>query len=225
MALLSCEHVTVRYENNTVLHDLSFEVNAGDYLCILGENGSGKTTLLKTLLGLISPDEGKISFEGGFSAQKIGYLPQQTQIQKDFPASVQEVVLSGCLNRMGRRLFTDAQDRETVRQSLEQMNISHLARRSYRELSGGQQQRVLLARALCAAGSMLVADEPVTGLDPASAKDMYSILEKLHKDGMTVIMITHDTEAAVQYATHILSFEKEFFFGTAEQYRNRRIGA
>ena len=172
MALISCRDVAMTYENTVALRNLTFDVESGDYLCILGENGSGKSTLIKGLLGLKAPARGTITFGDGLRQNEIGYLPQQTQIQREFPACVSEVVLSGCLNRGGLPFYTRA-DRERARENMEKLELSGLSRRSYRELSGGQQQRVLLARALCATRKLLLLDEPVSGLDPVAAAHMY----------------------------------------------------
>lgn len=181
MALISCRDVAMTYENTVALRNLTFDVESGDYLCILGENGSGKSTLIKGLLGLKAPTRGTITFGDGLRQNEIGYLPQQTQIQREFPACVSEVVLSGCLNRGGLPFYTRA-DRERARENMEKLELSGLSRRSYRELSGGQQQRVLLARALCATRKLLLLDEPVSGLDPVAAAHMYRLLEQLNRN-------------------------------------------
>ena len=150
MAQLSCQNLTVGYDGRTVLQGLNFEVNPGDYLCILGENGSGKSTLMKTILGLQAPISGTILTGDGLRKNEIGYLPQQTQAQKDFPASVREIVLSGCQGRCGSRPFYSKEEKRLAEENIGKMGIGSLTKRCYRELSGGQQQRVLLARALCA---------------------------------------------------------------------------
>ena len=219
MALVQCEHVTLGYDGHAVLSDVSFEVHQGDYLCIIGENGSGKSTLMKTVLGLQKPISGSITFGEGLSQTEIGYLPQQTAIQKDFPATVREIVLSGCQARAGRRPFYSREDKALARQNMERMRLADLSGRCYRELSGGQQQRVLLARALCATRKMLVLDEPVAGLDPKVTAEMYALIRRLNReDGITVMMISHDLAAALQEATHILHVGGGFFFGTKEAY-------
>ena len=198
---------------------MRFEIGSGDYLCIIGENGSGKTTLMKTILGLLKPMGGSISFGEGLRQNEIGYLPQQTAVQRDFPATVQEIVLSGCQARMGRRPFYSREEKELARRNMERMELMPLAKRCYRELSGGQQQRVLLARALCATRKLLVLDEPVSGLDPHVTAEMYALIRKLNReDGITVIMISHDVTVAVQEASHILHVGMELFFGTTEEY-------
>lgn len=226
MAQLICNDVTLGYEGKIVTEHLSFEVNKGDYLCIVGENGAGKSTLIKALLGLKSPMSGEISTGDGLMPTEIGYLPQQTLVQKDFPASVREIVLSGLLNKCGSRPFYSRAQKEFARMQMERMNIAHLAKRCYRELSGGQQQRVLLARALCATGKMLLLDEPVAGLDPKVTSEMYALIERLNReDGITVIMVSHDINAAVNYASHILHISSTpLFFGTKEDYVKTDIG-
>ncbi len=225
MAQLSCQGVSLGYDGKEILHDLSFTVNEGDYLCIVGENGSGKSTLMKTILGLHSPMKGKIVTGDGLKQTEIGYLPQQTVVQKDFPASVREIVLSGCQARCGLRPFYNAEEKQLAAEAMKKMNITHLAKRCYRELSGGQQQRVLLARALCATRKVLLLDEPVSGLDPKVTVEMYRLIHELNvRDEITVIMISHDIAAAMRYATHILHIGKTVFFGTKLEYMDSDIG-
>lgn len=219
MAQLTCQNLCVGYDGKSVLQGLSFEVFAGDFLCIVGENGSGKSTLMKTILGLQPPISGRILTGDGLRKNEIGYMPQQTQRQKDFPASVREIVLSGCQGRCGSRPFYSKEEKQLAAEAMDRMHITPLAKRCYRELSGGQQQRVLLARALCAAGKMLLLDEPVSGLDPRATAEMYRLIGELnHRDGITVIMISHDITAAVQYASHILHIGDTVFFGTKTAY-------
>ena len=219
MAQLICQDLCVGYDGKAVLQDLSFAVFSGDYLCIVGENGSGKSTLMKTILGLQQPVRGRILTLDGLRKNEIGYLPQQTQVQKDFPASVREIVLSGCQGRCGSRPFYNKEEKQLAADAMEKMQIAQLAKRCYRELSGGQQQRVLLARALCATRKMLLLDEPVSGLDPKVTAEMYTLIEKLNReDGITVIMISHDIAAAVKYASHILHIGDAVFFGTKTAY-------
>ena len=219
MAQLICQDLCVGYDGKAVLQDLNFAVFSGDYLCIAGENGSGKSTLMKTILGLQQPVRGRILTLDGLRKNEIGYLPQQTQVQKDFPASVREIVLSGCQGRCGSRPFYNKEEKQLALDAMDKMQITQLARRCYRELSGGQQQRVLLARALCATQKMLLLDEPVSGLDPKVTAEMYALIEKLNReDGITVIMISHDIAAAVKYASHILHLGDTVFFGTKADY-------
>lgn len=219
MALITVSNASLGYEGKAIVSDINFSVCEGDYLCIVGENGSGKSTLMKTLLGQKNVISGKIEFSDGLKQNEIGYLPQQTDVQKDFPASVKEIVLSGCLNRSGFRPFYSKSQKETAARNMEKLGITDLSGKCYRELSGGQQQRVLLARALCAAEKLLVLDEPVAGLDPMVTKSLYSLIEEINRSGMTVIMVSHDMDAAVEYASHILHIgHKPLFFGKKEDY-------
>lgn len=219
---IECQNLTVGYDGRAILKDINFTVNRGDYLCIIGENGAGKTTLLRTLLGLQPPVSGKILFGDGLERKRCGYLPQQTVIQRDFPASVSEIVLSGCQNRCGLRPFYRKEEKEYVHKMMEKMGIAHLKDKCYRELSGGQQQRTLLARALCATQEMLFLDEPVSGLDPVATEEMYRLIEQINReDHITILMISHDIKAAVAYADHILEIGKQIFLGTAQEYLER----
>lgn len=222
MVQLKVENLTVGYNSKIILKDLNFQINSGDYLCIVGENGSGKSTLLKTMLRLQLPLSGKIAYGENFKADEIGYLPQQTDVQKDFPASVREIVLSGCQSRCGRRPFYNKEEKQLAVENMKKMGIDSYARRCYRELSGGQQQRVLLARALCATQKMLLLDEPVTGLDPLVTEEMYTLIKALHNEGITIVMISHDINAAIQYSTHILHIGNSVFYGTKEEYKNSK---
>ncbi len=219
MALIKVENLSLSYENMTVIENLGFEVNTGDYLCIVGENGSGKSTLMKALLSLKKPAGGSIVFGDGLIQKEIGYLPQQTVAQRDFPASVYEVVVSGCLNSRGIKPFYSAKERRTALENMERLGISNLKLRSYRELSGGQQQRVLLARALCATQKLLILDEPVSGLDPMVTAEMYELIAEINHGGVTVIMVTHDMAAAMKYANRILCMREDgYFFGTPNEF-------
>jgi len=224
MALLTVRDLSLGYDSHAIVEGLNFTVNTGDYLCIVGENGSGKTTLLKTLLHLQPPIGGQIEAGDGLKKNEIGYLPQQTIVQKDFPASVREIVLSGCQGRCGLRPFYNREEKQLAEENMERMGITGLADRCYRELSGGQQQRVLLARALCATRKCLLLDEPVSGLDPKVTAEMYDLIAKLNREGITVIMISHDIAAAVRYASHILHIGASVFFGTKEEYLNSDTG-
>jgi zinc transport system ATP-binding protein len=225
MSLVRCEHVTFSYEGIPAAADLHFEVNAGDFLAIVGENGAGKSTLVKGLLRLKKPSAGSLIYGDGLTAGDIGYLPQQTPVQKDFPASVEEVVLTGCVNQLGRRIFFPASLKKAADEKMEMLGITGLKKRCYRDLSGGQQQRVLLARALCAAKKLLLLDEPVTGLDPIVSADMYRLIRMLHDEHMTIIMVSHDVAGAVREADHILQLDgTQKFFGTAEEYRASQAG-
>lgn len=220
MELLKCDNVSFSYENTEVIKNLSFTLNKGDYLCIVGENGSGKSTLIKGLLGLKQPSDGKIIRSEGLKSNETGYLPQQTAVQKDFPASVFEVVLSGRLNSRGLKPFYSKKDKIAAEENIERLGIEGLRYKSYRELSGGQQQRVLLARALCASKQLLLLDEPVTGLDPIITEEMYRLIDELNKkEKITIIMVSHDIGSSVKYASHILhlNFDNSFY-GTKDEY-------
>ena len=219
MAQLTCQNVSLGYEGHEIAGNLTFSVNAGDYLCIVGENGSGKSTLMKTLLGLRPPMGGEIRMGDGLKQNEIGYLPQQTAVQRDFPASVREIVLSGCQARAGLRPFYSRAEKQLAADNMEKLGLTALSGRCYRDLSGGQQQRVLLARALCATRKLLLLDEPVSGLDPKVTAELYRLVADLNaRDGITIIMISHDISAALRYATHILHIGEEAFFGTRENY-------
>ncbi len=218
MAFITVTDLSLGYDSQIIVKDLNFSVERGDYLCIVGENGSGKTTLMKTLLHLMEPAGGQIRTGDGLAANEIGYLPQQTLVQRDFPASVAEIVLSGCLGRGGFHPFYKKEDKKLAFENMERMQIADLADRCYRTLSGGQQQRVLLARALCATRKVLILDEPVAGLDPMVTARMYDLISRLNKEGITIIMISHDISAALRYASHILHIGDTVFFGTKEEY-------
>lgn len=224
MALISISNASMGYEGKTVLSKLTLTVNEGDYICIVGENGSGKTTLMKCLLGLIQPTAGSISFGDGLKQREIGYLPQQTVIQMDFPASVSEVVLSGCLNKKCT-MFYSKQQKEVAADNMRLTGIYDLRKKCFRELSGGQRQRVMLARALCATQKLLILDEPVTGLDPMATADMYALIKDLNQKGITIIMVSHDVNAAVSNASKILHLSRNnYFYGTAHQYLHSDVG-
>lgn len=225
MTLVSFQNADLGYEGKAVIRNVSFSVHAGSYLCIVGENGSGKSTIMKTVLGLLSPVGGNIEFGGGLKQSEIGYLPQQTEVQKDFPASVTEVVISGCLNRCGLRPFFNSAEKKLARDNMERLGIADLSKRCYRELSGGQQQRVLLARALCATKKMLLLDEPVTGLDPKATAELYTTIMQLNSESqITIIMISHDIAAAAKYASHILHIAKTpLFYGSKKEYLQSNV--
>lgn len=218
MAQINCENLALGYDGKAIVSDLSFYVEKGDYLCIIGENGSGKSTLIKALLKLHPQISGKIVLGDGLEDNEIGYLPQQTETQRDFPASVWEIVLSGCLNKVGFRPFYTKAEKALAVKNMEKLNISHLSKKCYRELSGCQQQRVLLARALCATQKILLLDEPVSALDPVATADMYNLIKSLNDDGVTIIMISHDIDASVKYATKILKLGSDVWFGTKSDY-------
>ena len=224
--IIKCEHADFGYENQVAVIDLNLEIYPGDYLCVVGENGSGKSTLIKGMLGLLKPTGGSLSVADELKRGGIGYLPQQTAAQKDFPATVQEVVLSGTLSRRGNRPFYSRAERKLAAHNLERLGIEHLKQKCYRELSGGQQQRVLIARALCATEQLLILDEPITGLDPSAIQDFYHLIKKLNKeDGITIIMVSHDIGNVISQANKILHLHRRVVFcGTAEAYRQSVAG-
>lgn len=224
MSILTGSNLSLGYEGKVIVENIIFEINMGDYLCIVGENGVGKSTLMKTVLGLIPPIKGEIKFGEDLRDNEIGYLPQQTIVQKDFPASVEEIVLSGCQGRMGKRAFYSKEEKRRVKENMERMRIVDLSKRCYRDLSGGQKQRVLLARALCATRKLILLDEPIAGLDPKAMSELYELIKSLNDEGVTVIMISHDVSATINYASHVLHVDSKSFFGTKEDYLNSNIG-
>ena len=225
MAILTAKNLAVGYEKQPVLKNINFKIESGDYFCIVGENGSGKTTLMKTILGLLPPVEGSIEVGQGLMKNQIGYLPQQSDVQRDFPATVYEIVLSGCQNSLKGFFYSKAQKKMAL-ENIEKMGISHLKNKCYRQLSGGQQQRVLLARALCATTKVLLLDEPVAGLDPNVTKEMYELIGQLNSQGLTVIMISHDLENVKKYATAIFDVNKLDDIKTSDEIQSsKEVGA
>jgi zinc transport system ATP-binding protein len=226
MALITCQDASFAYDGTIAVRGLHFEVHSGDYLCIVGENGSGKSTLIKGLLRLKQPQQGSVLLGDGLKASEIGYLPQQTAAQKDFPASAYEVILSGRLSARGVLPFYSRVDKAVVEENIRRLGVDSLRRRCYRELSGGQQQRVLLARALCSTKKVLLLDEPVSGLDPVVTQELYRLIEQVNRDiGLTVIMVSHDVQSAVKYASHILHLKNsQVFFGKTADYLQTDAG-
>lgn len=224
--MIICRDAAFAYNGSMVVDGLNFQVARGDYLSIVGENGSGKTTLMKGMLGLISPASGSLELSDGLKPSEIGYLPQQNSAAKDFPASVYEVVLSGCLNSRGVLPFYSKKDKQAAQENMEKLGVASLRKKSIRELSGGQQQRVLLARALCATGKVILLDEPVSGLDPLITAELYETIRELGNSmGVTIVMISHDIKSAIEYSSHILHLQnKQLFFGTTNEYKKTAIG-
>lgn len=229
MSLINCEKISLSYDNRYIIRNLSFKIENGEYLCIVGENGSGKSTLIKALLGLKSANEGKISFGEGLKLNEIGYLPQKSELQNDFPASVWEIVLSGRLNSHRFFSFYTKEDKIIANNNIEKLGIEAIKNSCFSELSGGQQQRVLLARALCATKKLILLDEPTSKLDPLAMSDFYSIIKKLHAEGITVIMVSHDLIPAVKSSTRVLCLDNgghrfftpdEFFKAMSEEKAN-----
>ncbi len=220
MAVITCSNAAFGYEGTVAAENINISLEKSDYLYVIGENGSGKSTLIKGLLGLIKPIRGEVVYGDGITAGGIGYMPQKTEIQRDFPASVYEIVISGCLGRGGFRPFYGKRDRERACEAMTALRIHDIQNKSYRELSGGQQQRVLLARALAATEDLLLLDEPAAGLDPVVTAELYSVIDELHtKHKITVIMVSHDLAAVATAATHVLHLKKQpIFYGTREEY-------
>lgn len=225
MPLIKANNISLAYDGRTVVDNLSFAVSKGDYLCVIGENGSGKSTLIKALLSLISPSSGSLEYGDGLSKNEIGYLPQQTRVQRDFPSSVFETVISGCQNRLGFLPFYTTAHKKKALDALRILKAENLKNTCYHELSGGQQQRVLLARAMCATDKLLILDEPTAGLDPIITEDFYSVINDINKSGITIIMVSHDIEAVSEYATHILHLTHSgYIFDTADNYKKSKYG-
>lgn len=224
--LITCEHVDFGYENVDAVVDVTMEIEPGDYLCIVGENGSGKSTLMKGILGLLKPTGGTLCVNEELKRTGIGYLPQQTAAQKDFPATVYEVVQSGCLSRRGNRPFYTKAEKKLTMESMEKLGIEALKKHCYRELSGGQQQRVLIARALCATSRLLILDEPITGLDPSAVQEFYGIIRRLNREeGVSILMVSHDIRNMVTQANKILHLGRRvLFYGTSKDYQESRVG-
>ena len=224
--MLEIKDLHASINGKEILKGINLTVNAGEVHAIMGPNGSGKSTLVKSLLGLKAVDSGKIEFGDGLKQKEIGYLPQQNDFQKDFPASVYEVVLSGRLNSRGFRPFYTATDKAEAAEKMEMLGITDLRGQCFRDLSGGQKQRVLLARALCATKKLLLLDEPVTGLDPIVTAEFYQLIQKINREsGIAVVMVSHDIESAVEYASHILHLQETvLYFGKASQYKKSRAG-
>lgn len=226
MSLITCKNLSFEYDGIAVVKDINFDVTDGDYLCIVGENGTGKSTLIKGLLRLKKPFQGEIVLNQELAANQIGYLPQQTIIQADFPASVFEVVLSGCLNNLGFKPFYTGKEKRLAKENMQKLGINHLKNDCYRDLSGGQKQRVLLARALCATKKIIVLDEPAAGLDPIVTNELYELIHNINsKYGITIVMVSHDIKATLRYASHILHLHNtQLFFGSTEEYLQSEVG-
>lgn len=225
MELITSNNLTFSYDNKVVVEKINFKINKGDYVCIIGENGAGKSTLIKGLLKLKKPSSGQLIFENNLKSNEIGYLPQQNNYQKDFPATVKEVVFSGYLNKLGLKPFYSKNDKDIIYDNMKKMNIFDIRKKCFRDLSGGQQQRVLLARALCSTSKVILLDEPTVGLDPIVTKEFYDIVDRINKElKITIIMVSHDIKYAIKYASHILHIQKkQLFFGKTKDYLDDKI--
>lgn len=225
MALITLQDVTIAFEGVPAVEHVSYQVNRGDYMVLIGENGSGKSTLMRAMLGLVHPCAGTVRYGDGLKRNQIGYLPQQTAVQRDFPASVEEVVLSGCINQLGSRFFYGKNLQRKAHEKMAMLDIENLSEKPYRTLSGGQQQRVLLARALCATDALLLLDEPVTGLDPGSTQELYGLIRRLNREhGVSVVMVSHDLHGSMADANKVLVVDRGVSFcGSIEEYRRQRM--
>ncbi len=224
MTLIECKKLSVGYDKKVVCKDINFKVEAGEYLCIMGENGSGKSTLLKTILGLNKPVSGKVVFEKSLSKNRLGYLPQQNDFQRDFPATVREVIMSGFISQMGLRPFYNKAEKNKANQIIDFLGLVNLTKNGFKELSGGQQQRVLLARALCATDKILVLDEPTNGLDSKTTNQFYRLLKDLNNSGLTIIMVSHNLDKVMEYASNIVYLKDSMIFsGTKQEFESSDI--
>ena len=224
--LIQCTGAGFGYEHIDAVSDVTMEILPGDYIGVVGENGAGKSTFIKGLLGLLKPTSGSISMAEELKRTGVGYLPQQTAAQKDFPATVWEVVLSGTLSRAGYRPFYSREEKELARMNMEKLGIEDLKKKCFRDLSGGQKQRVLIARALCATEKLLILDEPITGLDPSAAQEFYQVVRGLNRErGVAIVMVSHDVQNMVRQAKKILHLkQKVLFYGIVEEYRRSPLG-
>lgn len=221
MNIITCKKLNIGYGEKVICKDINLSIDEGQFVCIVGENGSGKSTLLKTLLGINKPVSGKVVFDNSFNRNQVGYLPQQSDAQRDFPATVREVVLSGFLNRMGVRPFYNKREKDKAIKIMEELKVDDIINKSFKELSGGQQQKVLLARALCATDNLIFLDEPTNALDVKSRRKFYSLVSELNKSGMTVVMVSHNLDETIKYATSIIYIKDTLqFAGSKEDFES-----
>ena len=218
--LMEAKHLDIGYGKKVIYGGLNFSVKAGDFICIVGPNGAGKSTLVKTLLGLIKPLNGEIRFYG-LKRGLIGFLPQEIKIDENFPATVFEIVLSGNLNRLGKRAFFNQDERKHALSKMKLVGISELKDRHFVELSGGQRQKVMLARALTATQDLLILDEPSNSLDRKSTKELYATLKKINQNGITIMMITHDLDHGNLIGNKILALRDTFYYGATDDFVKR----
>ena len=224
MKYITIKDLSIGYDAHPVLENINLEIDSGDYICVIGENGAGKSTFLKTILNLIKPIKGSFEYEEGINQSDFSYLPQQNDIQKDFPATVSEIVISGFNGKMKLRPFYNKQEKSTAEELMKKVGIYEFKNKSFRDLSGGQKQRTLLARALCAGGKILVLDEPNSGLDPVASEELYNSICELNKEGISIVMVSHDLNAAIKYSNKILYLGKEAYFASKEEYIESEIG-
>ena len=222
MSLIKCNNIEFKYDGKEILKNISFEVNKGDYLCIIGENGSGKSTLLNILTGILKPNNGTVTLSNNLSKKEIGYLPQKSEIYENFPASVYEVVISGCVNKLSIIPFYRRKEKQIANYNMNLLEISNIKNKCFHELSGGQKQRVLLTRTLCSTRDVILLDEPVSGLDPIITESFYNVVNHLNSEhGTTVVMVSHDIQNCLKYASHILYIGKDlFYYGSKSDFLN-----
>lgn len=217
MNLIEIKDLNFSYPTKAnTLKQINFNVKKGKFTCIFGENGSGKSTLIKCVLGLYKDYTGTITKEC-----KIGYLPQKSEIQAQFPATVEEVVLSGTIANNIKNIFYKKEDKENANEIMKKLGIYDIKKKNFADLSGGQQQRVLIARSLCMAKDLIVLDEPTNGLDPSIANQIYTLLDNLkNTEELTILMVSHDVERALKYADNVIELKdgKVIFDGTVQEY-------
>lgn len=222
--LIEGKNLSIGYKTKVVSSHINFKIDEGDVICIVGENGAGKSTFLKTVLGILKPIKGEIKFSPSLNVKRFGYLPQSSESQNDFPATVKEIVLSGRINAYKRKLFFNWYDKRIADEKMELLDIYDLKHRAFSTLSGGQRQRVLIARAMCATDKILFLDEPLTGLDPKITKEFYQIVEQLHEQGTTIVMISHELNESIRLATKVLFIGEENYFMSKDEFVNSELG-
>ena len=219
MSLLEINNLVLGYEKQTIINNISFEVNNNDFILIVGSNGVGKSTLVKGILGLIKPLSGEINYND-LKKKFVGYMPQETKVDANFPASVKEIVLSGLLNNMGFRPFYNKEDKKRLDEVLSILHIENLKNKSFSELSGGQRQKVLLARSLCATKKLLILDEPSNNLDQQSKAEFYTTLKHLNEGhNIAIIMITNDIDNDSLIGNKVLALKTDgYTFTSTDEY-------
>ena len=213
MNILEVEGVSFAYNNeNAVLRDVSFKLEKGGFLGIIGTNGAGKSTLIKLILGMLPMQSGKISLFGrdiknGIARDKIGYVSQKAlSFNTDFPATVREVVMANLYSKRGLFRRYTKEDYEKFDTVIKQVGMKDFSDKLIGQLSGGKQQRVFIARALISSPELLLMDEPVAGIDAPSAEEIMSLICELNKSGITIVMTNHDTPSLVRAASSLLIF-------------------
>ena len=211
--MLAVKDLTIKYKNNIILDNVSFNIKKGDYLAIVGENGSGKSTLVKAMLGL-KDYTGTIDLS---AFKSVGYLPQVDESLENFPATVYEIVSLGLVNQI--RFFFKKSDRKKIDETLKRLDIYDIKDAYFGALSGGQRQRVLLARALVSGSDILFLDEPTTGLDPIATEELYNIIDRLNEEGVTIVMVTHDINTCIKCAKAVMHLKRGIlFYGSRDDY-------